>query len=304
VGLHDAAVQLAVSKLRQQIAALRDASLADFTQTIAAWVAYLFLFETRHTVDHSFDPPWDHSGQIQDTGQPYRAADYDSLDAFLEEYTGESTATYMSGMGLSWDTFSKALDRKSDDAAREWLLDALAALRRTEPDAFAVFRAQAMEEDEEAFRRELMDADEEAAVWAVLSDGNSTLCEALDILPLAIELRDSVRSLSVPALLAMGQAAAEAKRRAEEEQAQRARVQAAARRERVEMVVAHLAEACPALRPFQRQHAGKTIGKHDPLWKAIRPIIAAWPADRLQLLAESGLFSHTISAMLQRGEIK
>jgi hypothetical protein len=210
----------------------------------------------------------------------------------------------MSGMGLSWDTFSEDFDRKSDDAAREWLLDALAALRRVEPDAFAVFRAQAMEEDEEVFRCELKDSGEEAAVWAVLNDGTPPICEVLDTLPLSIELKDTVRSLSVPTLLAMGQAAAEAQRRAEVEQAQRARVQAAARRERVEMMVAHLAKACPALRPLQRQHAGKTIGKHDPLWKTIRPIIAAWPADRLQLLAESELFSHTISEMLRHGQVR
>ena len=55
-------------------------------------------------ITHCFDPPWDHSGTLQVCPQ----RKFRTLGEWMDkEYTGNSTATYISGMGLSWDTFEE-----------------------------------------------------------------------------------------------------------------------------------------------------------------------------------------------------
>lgn len=71
---------------------------------------------------HGYDPPWDCSGIAQ-----HHQADplmllvrHETLDAWLNaEYTGNSQATFMSGMGLYWETYHDDLeDSISEEIAK------------------------------------------------------------------------------------------------------------------------------------------------------------------------------------------
>ncbi len=76
----------------------------------AEWV-----FEgTVDAIHHRNDPPWDHSGElVKITSTPTeRLALYDTLEAWMEEaHTGNSSASFESGYGLSYETFHAKIDR-------------------------------------------------------------------------------------------------------------------------------------------------------------------------------------------------
>lgn len=61
---------------------------------------------------HDNGCPYDHSGEIWECG--YIGLN-ETLDAFFEEYTGESSATYMSGMGLSYTTYGFDYDSFAEE---------------------------------------------------------------------------------------------------------------------------------------------------------------------------------------------
>lgn len=75
-------------------------------------------------INHDLDPPWDHSGQAY----RYRAdpqmllARYETLQEWMdEECTGNSTASFVSGMGLFWDTYGKDVESDVDEKVSELL---------------------------------------------------------------------------------------------------------------------------------------------------------------------------------------
>ena len=301
--IDDQAIERAVAGFRDAIAARRKSSIAEFTREVSAWVAYTLLFETKHKISHSADPPWDHSGSAWDTGQPYKLADYESLGAFLEEYTGESTATFESRRGLSWSTFSDELDAMATEAASDWLLSALLALRDIAPESFALFLALAQTEDAVMCDEETQESGREAAIVCVLSNGcqYAAVCDVFDCLPFIIELEDAVRDADLAELLAAGHESAEKRRCIEIENINQAQVRTASQRERVEMVVADLVAACPKVLAHYKRRSERRIGKQDQIWNMIKQSIAGWSPDRKRLLAESGLFSDSISDMLYEG---
>jgi hypothetical protein len=76
---------------------------------IAKWFASVILYKQHVVIDDSCNPPWDCSGQPKITGK-LNLEDYDKLEGFLEEYTGNSQATYVSGCGLYHETFEDDLE--------------------------------------------------------------------------------------------------------------------------------------------------------------------------------------------------
>ena len=108
-----------------------------YRQLVANWFAYQIMYSSRYEEDYSNCPPWDSSGEIRHVGS-FNLADYETLESFLEEPTGQTEASYVSGCGFFHIRFEKELQEiiekyaqelavlagvKSDDDG-EWPIDA------------------------------------------------------------------------------------------------------------------------------------------------------------------------------------
>ncbi len=103
-------------------------NISDLTITVQgrqAWheiagklFVYWVIQGIERRISHGFDPPWDSSGSIrQSKADPLMLlARYQTLRDWAEnEYTGNSIATYISGMGLDWETFEKAVSNDIEE---------------------------------------------------------------------------------------------------------------------------------------------------------------------------------------------
>jgi hypothetical protein len=102
---------------------IRDAAAQRFVR----WVLNGVSIEIRHDLD----PSWDHSGHARQ----YQAdplillTRYETLQEWLDsEYTGDSTASFVSGMGLFWDTYADQIKREADERVFELLKSHLQAV--------------------------------------------------------------------------------------------------------------------------------------------------------------------------------
>ena len=74
-----------------------------------------FYTQDKIEITHDYDPPFDCSGQAYRTHEYYRLMDYQTFEDFLEEYNGASQASYMSGCGLFWRTYSDEIEDEIRD---------------------------------------------------------------------------------------------------------------------------------------------------------------------------------------------
>lgn len=272
----------------------RHAAIDAWIDKVAKWASYQILYGNR--ID--MDPPWDYSGFAVRTGIPHNAQDYDVLSGFLDEYTEDSTDTFKSGCGLAWDTYRQELERMAEECAHAWIEGALSDLRWRSMESFTSLLQYALEQD--PWLSEVPEEKMLITVAHALMDASDP--EVRDCFlatwELADELLELVENMPASELLRRGRDAAEAKWRAELKLAEQSRLRYAALREQVEAVVADLAEAYPAVR-----RRGLTIGKKTLEWAAVKSVIKDWPAGKLHLLAESGLFSKPLSSALKRGTL-
>lgn len=71
---------------------------------LAVWFAYQILEGRKFEVDYSWDPPWDCSGHLKTSGN-LSLADYNQLFDFLDEYSGNSRPSFVSGCGMFHDSY-------------------------------------------------------------------------------------------------------------------------------------------------------------------------------------------------------
>src|SRR4051794_27904799 len=109
--------EILVINLKEKIAKNKE----KFIEHISAWSAYEFLTGTKYRITHKFDPYWDHSGHLNEGKSGYKLSDYLTLSDFLDEYSGNSTAIYMSGMGLTYER----LEREFQDEIDVWIHEEL-----------------------------------------------------------------------------------------------------------------------------------------------------------------------------------
>ena len=74
-----------------------------------------FYTQDKVEIAHDYDPPYDCSGQAYNTHKSYKLMDYEIFEDFLDEYTGSSRASYMSGCGLFWRTYSNEVEDEIRD---------------------------------------------------------------------------------------------------------------------------------------------------------------------------------------------
>ncbi len=81
-----------------------------YIQQVAVWISKVFLTRTRTDITFEFDPPWDTSGETNNTKSTFNVKDYTSLDSFIEnEYNGLSHPSFVDGMGMFHDYYSSEL---------------------------------------------------------------------------------------------------------------------------------------------------------------------------------------------------
>lgn len=93
----------------------------SFRKHVAEWFAYQILYAARYEIDYSNCPPWDASGTARHIGV-FCLADYATLASFLEEPTGETTASYVSGCGLFHNYFNEELGKMAEDYVQDLAL--------------------------------------------------------------------------------------------------------------------------------------------------------------------------------------
>lgn len=80
-------------------------NLDEIRREVACAFASAILYETKHEVDHSYDPSWDRSGNAFNTHEEFNVGDYDTFEDFLRECNGNTTASFESGHGLFHDDY-------------------------------------------------------------------------------------------------------------------------------------------------------------------------------------------------------
>jgi hypothetical protein len=116
--------EILVINLKEKIAK----NMEKFIDHISAWAAYEFLTGTKYRLTHRFDPYWDHSGQLIEDNSGYKLSDYLTLSDFLDEYSGNSTATYMSGVGLAYERLEREFQDEIEVCIHEELNDVVEEL--------------------------------------------------------------------------------------------------------------------------------------------------------------------------------
>ncbi|MDM5155240.1 hypothetical protein QUF88_15920 [Bacillus sp. DX1.1] len=67
---------------------------------VCFWIVYYFIKTPRYVVNHSDDSPWKYSGRLINTNQSHEEHMYNTIEDFLNEYSGETRGSSCSGIGL------------------------------------------------------------------------------------------------------------------------------------------------------------------------------------------------------------
>ncbi len=99
----------------------QEASLfAKFRRDIGLMVAYAILYQKKYIIDHSWDPPGDHSGLLWQSSESINICDYATVSEFCEQVnTGNSRPSFVSGCGMFHDTYTNELDLLARDLVTE-----------------------------------------------------------------------------------------------------------------------------------------------------------------------------------------
>lgn len=91
------------SEIQKAFEASKEFILNQLYMHFAYWISY----EEKVEITHDYDPEYDCSGSARHLYEKFNLNDYKTVEDFCEnEYTGGSTASFESGCGLYWDTYS------------------------------------------------------------------------------------------------------------------------------------------------------------------------------------------------------
>lgn len=94
---------------------------AEIMQSFPYLLSYDLLTGRKQKLTHDFDPPWDYSGTLISTpgNTSYNVADYEKVGDFLQEYTGNTIASYISNYGLLHETYEEKHSKWGEDKFRD-----------------------------------------------------------------------------------------------------------------------------------------------------------------------------------------
>ena len=96
----------------------------ELFKDVASEFAYQILYESKYYVTHRDDPPWDCSGETCRDERGYDINNYETLGDYLEEYNGNSEASFVSGCGLFHKTRKDDFEEILDEHAALWVKEA------------------------------------------------------------------------------------------------------------------------------------------------------------------------------------
>ncbi|MGO0063467.1 hypothetical protein ACTID9_26275 [Brevibacillus fluminis] len=108
-----------IESISQQIRDKVEGKFQILLNRLAVDLAYDFIFRPKYIVTHEFDSPWDYSGTLLRLDEGFSLDDYPCIGDFLEEYTGNSIASYISGCGFFHDTY----EEKYEQLISEFIFD-------------------------------------------------------------------------------------------------------------------------------------------------------------------------------------
>ena len=120
-----------VEYVKQKIQNKEDELLNEVGKKVAYWV----LTGEQYDVDYSDTLPYDYSGEIHKVSEGLDKNKYDTLGDFLEEYTGNKSATYCSGCGWSYDNYADELEYIVRPLIYTIIDECFHELKTTEPEA-------------------------------------------------------------------------------------------------------------------------------------------------------------------------
>lgn len=85
----------------------RELDKNNFLLKLAETFAFKILHGDKYELTYDFDPLYDHSGTLLLSKKGFEIEDYETLEDFMEEYTGEAIPTYTSGCGFVYETYEK-----------------------------------------------------------------------------------------------------------------------------------------------------------------------------------------------------
>lgn len=106
---------------------------------VATWLAYEIINSNKYIVSYEDSPSFDVSGKLICTYEPMNVDDYEFLSDFLEEYSGMTTASYMSGCGFFHETFKREYEELLREYACEVLDSTIKDIAAKNPVEFIAF---------------------------------------------------------------------------------------------------------------------------------------------------------------------
>lgn len=94
---------------------------SEIMQSFPSLLAYDLLTGRKQYLTHDFDPPWDYSGTLisHSENTSYKVADYEKVEDFLQEYTGNTIASYISNYGLFHETYENKYSNWVEEKYRD-----------------------------------------------------------------------------------------------------------------------------------------------------------------------------------------
>ncbi|GGP09034.1 hypothetical protein [Oceanobacillus neutriphilus] len=98
---------LIIKKIERDLDEVAEQTETEIMQLFSSLLSYDLMTGVKYYVSHEFDPPWDFSGTLFrcQIDENFNLADYEKVEEFLEEYTGNTVATYSSHYGLFHETY-------------------------------------------------------------------------------------------------------------------------------------------------------------------------------------------------------
>jgi hypothetical protein len=296
-----------LSRLLEALRAELHERYSELRAGVAVWFAYAILYNPKYRISHDLDPPWDNSGQLYirsmsrsdihyltpgSTDQEgFDLDQYERLNGFLEEYTGQNRASYVSGCGLFYETYDEALS----EFIQEWVTSIFVEVFSQKPNRDALLAIS-----------ELADIDTSSAVtndkdlYWLLDDVDSRLDnEYFSMLQLDIvdEFLSTVREEPTTRLFEDGLLGARRQREQKIEVTERARQ----KEEEIEQRAKRLLEEMQSfiassgiLFLNSNKFGYQTIGKRSEIWKILKPWITQLMDEDRKALLRYGPFSNSI----------
>ena len=121
-------LETVIVNLKADLDVLLEKMRLSILETIYFDIIYNFYTSKKNIITHEYDPPYDHSGILIRTDKSFHFNDYDTIGDFLEEQTGESIPTFISGYGLSYSTYEEYYCNKIEEVYTQVVYEFLSAL--------------------------------------------------------------------------------------------------------------------------------------------------------------------------------